>query len=60
MKAIVMDIDNTFCEKKGEKEYADLEPIQEVVDQMKHYKEKGYKIVLYTARNGIFLTMNCM
>ena len=50
MKAIVMDIDNTFCEKKGEKEYSELAPIQEVVDQMKAYKEKGYTIILYTAR----------
>ncbi|OTO18891.1 hypothetical protein A5875_000221 [Enterococcus sp. 3H8_DIV0648] len=32
MKAIVMDIDNTFCEKRGGKEYKDLEPYPEVVE----------------------------
>ncbi|MGL9746930.1 LNS2 domain-containing protein [Enterococcus sp. DIV0170] len=50
MKAIVMDIDNTFCEKRGSKEYKDLEPYPEVVEQMRSYHEKGYKIVLQTAR----------
>ena len=50
MKAIVMDIDNTFCEKRGGKEYKDLEPYPEVVEQMKVYREMGYKIVLQTAR----------
>ena len=50
MKAIVMDIDNTFCEKRGTKEYKDLIPYAEVVEQMKVYREMGYKIVLQTAR----------
>ncbi|MGL9727567.1 LNS2 domain-containing protein [Enterococcus sp. DIV0756] len=50
MKAIVMDIDNTFCEKRGSKEYQDLNPYPEVVEQMKKYQEKGYKIILQTAR----------
>lgn len=50
MKAIVMDIDNTFCEKRGILEYSELEPKKEVVQQMKKYQEKGYKIVLQTAR----------
>lgn len=50
MKVIVMDIDNTICEKKGKKEYAELEPLHEVVDQMTFYRKKGYKIILYTAR----------
>lgn len=50
MKAIVMDIDNTFCEKRGAKEYKDLKPYSEVVEQMRRYQELGYKIVLQTAR----------
>lgn len=50
MKAIVMDIDNTFCEKRGEKDYRDLTPYPEVVAQMKNYKERGYRIILHTAR----------
>lgn len=45
-----MDIDNTFCEKKGTKEYKNLKPYPEVVEQMKGYRAKGYKIVLQTAR----------
>lgn len=45
-----MDIDNTFCEKRGTKEYSELEPKKEVVLQMKEYQKKGYKIVLQTAR----------
>ncbi|OFI49268.1 capsular biosynthesis protein [Floricoccus tropicus] len=50
MKAIVMDIDNTICEKKGTKNYIDLEPYSEVVEMMRQYKSKGYQIILQTAR----------
>ena len=50
MRAIVMDIDNTFCEKRGEKDYRDLTPYPEVVAQMKNYKERGDRIILHTAR----------
>lgn len=49
---IVMDVDGTICsiKKKGES-YLDVLPNQQVVDQMKSYKEKGFYIVLFTSRN---------
>ncbi|MHC5247233.1 HAD family hydrolase [Enterococcus sp. LJL90] len=50
MRAIVMDVDNTICEKKGDKEYQDLKPYPEVVKMMHTYQEKGYRIILSTAR----------
>lgn len=50
VKSIVMDIDNTFCEKKGEKLYEELVPITEVVQQMKEYQQRGYRVILHTAR----------
>lgn len=48
VKAIVMDIDNTFCEKRGILEYSELEPKKEIVQQMKDFQKKGYKAILQT------------
>ena len=51
-KVLVFDIDQTICEKKTpEKDYADLEPIQDVVEKLKEYKKNGFYIIFYTARN---------
>lgn len=49
---IVMDVDGTICsvKKKGES-YLDVLPNQQVVAQMKNYKENGFYIVLFTSRN---------
>lgn len=50
MKSIILDIDNTICEKRGDKPYSELAPFPEVVDRIRVYKEKGYVIILQTAR----------
>ncbi|WP_285009586.1 capsular biosynthesis protein [Lactococcus formosensis] len=47
---LVMDIDNTITEKKGNKEYIDLLPKKGVIEKMREYKNKGYHITLQTAR----------
>lgn len=47
---IVFDIDGTLCEKKGNKNYRDLEPDQKVVSKLREYYANGYYIILYTAR----------
>lgn len=47
---IVLDIDNTLCEIKGNKEYIDLLPKYDVLDKVKEYKKKGFYIILFTAR----------
>ena len=50
--SFVVDIDGTLCpiKKKGEN-YEDLAPYQDIVDRLRHYKENGAKIILFSARN---------
>ena len=50
-KVLVLDIDGTLCEKKGDKSYLELKPIKEVVDKVNSYKANGFSIVLHTSRN---------
>lgn len=48
----VLDIDGTLCPiKKKDEHYEDLVPYPSMLMQMKKYKEKGAKIILYTSRN---------
>lgn len=49
---LVVDIDGTLCPVKGPNEsYADLEPFPAMVEKLREYQQKGYTILLYTARN---------
>lgn len=49
---LVVDIDGTLCPiKKAHENYADLEPYPEMIEKLREYQEKGYTILLYTARN---------
>jgi capsule biosynthesis phosphatase len=49
---LVVDIDGTLCPIKTSKEsYADLVPYPDMIEKLREYKNKGYKIVLFTSRN---------
>ena len=51
-KAIVIDMDGTICKPKREdQEYIDLEPDQEVIQKLREYKQKGFYIIIVSARN---------
>lgn len=51
-RCIVMDVDGTLCPiRSPEQRYPDLEPYAEVVTQLKNYRELGFYIILYSARN---------
>ncbi|MFM0517251.1 capsular biosynthesis protein [Caballeronia jiangsuensis] len=51
-KCIVMDIDGTLCPKKlPDESYADLLPIPEMMEQLARYREQGFYVILFTARN---------
>ncbi|MDR5855198.1 capsular biosynthesis protein [Caballeronia sp. LZ062] len=51
-KCIVLDIDGTLCPKKAKNEsYADLLPFPEMMEQLARYREQGFYVILYTARN---------
>ncbi len=49
---LVVDIDGTLCPIRGKDEkYEDLVPYPEIIDKLREYQERGYTILLYTARN---------
>lgn len=48
MGTLIFDIDGTICTQ--EKDYAQAQPIQEVIDKLNKKYEAGYEIVLFTAR----------
>jgi len=50
-KRIVFDIDGVICKKDADLDYSDRVPSQEVVEELREYHERGYYIILYTARN---------
>lgn len=50
-KRIVMDIDGVLAKKDSDAEYSDREPDEAMISQLKEYSEKGFYIILNTARN---------
>ncbi|QDD90369.1 capsular biosynthesis protein [Pseudomonas oryzihabitans] len=49
---LVVDVDGTLCEIKVEGQtYADVEPKIAMIEKLREYKDKGYKILLFTARS---------
>lgn len=51
-KNLVMDVDGTLCPVRQPNEsYADLLPYPEMLAQLRDYKERGFNIILYSARN---------
>ena len=49
---LVVDIDGTLCGiKDAGQSYSDLVPYQQMIDKLREYQEKGYRILLYTSRN---------
>lgn len=52
MDTLIFDVDGTICPIKGKNQlYEDLVPYSNIVKKMREYKVKGYRIVLFTARN---------
>lgn len=50
MKRLIMDLDGTIAGPKTDS-YADCAPDFGVVQQMQAYREAGFEIVIFTARN---------
>ena len=49
---IVMDLDGTLCPiKKPGENYEDLLPCREVLSKLMEYREKGFYIIVQTARS---------
>lgn len=51
---LVFDLDETLCTKKRSNEtYADVKPIQDMVDFANEMYDKGHTIIISTARNMV-------
>lgn len=49
---LVVDIDGTLCGiKTADQSYADLIPDQAMLVKLREYQAKGYRVLLFTARN---------
>lgn len=49
---LVVDIDGTLCGiRPAQQSYADLIPSAPMLDRLREYQTKGYRILLYTSRN---------
>jgi capsule biosynthesis phosphatase len=47
----VFDIDGVICKKDADLDYEDRVPHPEILKELREYQERGYYIILYTARN---------
>lgn len=47
-----MDVDGTLCPIRGKgQDYDQLEPFPDMVQQLREYRDKGFYIIMYSARN---------
>lgn len=51
MKRIVIDLDETISAKNEHENYANARPKYDVIAKLKFYKDQGYRICIFTARN---------
>jgi len=48
---ICVDLDGTICKNKtNDQNYYELEPIENAVETLNYFKNKGYYIIIHTAR----------
>lgn len=51
---LIYDLDKTLCTKKQKgQSYADVEPIQPMIDQLNKFYDEGYEIIISSARNMV-------
>jgi capsule biosynthesis phosphatase len=51
---LIYDLDETLCTKKQPHEtYADVQPIQPMIDQLNEFYDSGYEIIISSARNMV-------
>ena len=49
---LVVDIDGTLCDiKAAGQSYADLVPRADMIAKLREYQARGYRVLLFTARN---------
>ena len=50
MKRLIFDLDNTLCTTQNG-DYANAQPITEVIEKLRDYHRQGFTIVINTSRN---------
>ena len=50
MKRLIFDLDDTLCTTQNG-DYANAQPITEVVEKLREYQRQGFTIVINTSRN---------
>ena len=50
MKRLIFDLDDTLCTTQNG-DYANAQPITEVVEKLKEYHRQGFTIIINTSRN---------
>jgi capsule biosynthesis phosphatase len=50
-KRIIVDIDDTITVHNSSNDYSLKKPRVDVLKKLKEYKENGYEVILYSARN---------
>lgn len=50
MKRLIFDLDDTLCTTQNG-DYANAQPITEVIEKLKDYHRQGFTIVINTSRN---------
>jgi capsule biosynthesis phosphatase len=49
---LVVDIDGTICDiKTASQTYAELTPRSDIIEKLREYQSRGYRILLFTSRN---------
>lgn len=49
---VVLDLDGTLCPvKRPDQRYEDLEPIPGVLGKLREYRQRGFYVIIWTARN---------
>ncbi len=49
---LIIDLDGTICPiKKTNEKYEELKPYENIIEKIKEYRNEGFKIMIFTARN---------
>ncbi len=51
MKRLVFDLDNTLTIHDSARAYPEQQPNLPVIEKLREYKEMGFEIIIFTARN---------
>lgn len=51
MKNLILDLDGTLTIDEEEKDYIDKKPNTKVIERLKEYKSRDFRITIYTSRN---------